>query len=206
MGGSSSSSRSRPSDKQVGSCCATFGCVLAATALFLNQIIGFYDDKDATDEFGFCGWDGLRVESDANYAIVSYAYCCEDNTLCTATLLSAALSVATLSDFTLPDVEGKDFCDVEAGGIAWLALGSLGLILALVAIGAVAFQREHLSKFGEIGACLCAGGACAAFYINNNVCWNDDRVDDEQQRLGASMYLMIFAAACFGLGAFCSAR
>ena len=196
MGGRSSKPASRrPSNKQVGSCAATTGIILGGIALFLDQLTSLYSDKDDDDANGYCGFNTYRVEygtSDdvsAIYAAYYYNYCCDEDNTCPFD-----------SDKT------DDYCNTFYSGVAWLLFGIIALILALVAIGAVAYQKDGAAKCGDIGACLCAVVAIAAWYIENPICWDDDSVDDEEQRMGASIILMIIAAVFFGLGGFCNCR
>ena len=194
MGGSSSKS-SRPSNETVGNTAATIGIILTAIALFVDQLTGLYlggDDDDKVD--GYCGFNTYRLDTDAGFTAMYYNYCCDDDSTC-GDLLSL-----------LDDDKQDDYCKTLSSGIAWLIFGIVAMLGALIAIGAVACQKGGLAKFGDIAACLSAVVAIAAWYIDNPICYDEDLVDDEYQRVGASIYCMIFAAVCFGLGGFCNCR
>ena len=177
MGGRSSKP-SRPSNETVGNTAATIGIILASAALFIDQLTGIYDDSDEDEPDGYCGFNTYRTVSSSGFSALYYNYCCDGD-------------CGTLLSYIDKDDE---YCTTENAGITWLVFGLISLIGALIAIGAVACQRGSMAKFGDIAACISAVVAVVAWYIDNPICWDEDAVDDEEQRLGSSIYLMIFAA------------
>lgn len=182
MGGRSSKSyRYSPTgNQQCGQAVTALGIVLGGIAVFLDELTSIYSDSDDNEPSGWCGWeaegawgsDFLFSSNDAVYTASYYRYCCDND--CPLSFFSSL--------FDTPDT--KDYCDTETAGSLWLAFSIFALVLALTAVGAIQVNYDRSSKCADWAATIAGIIAVVCWVADNPICYDDDSVDDEEQRLG----------------------
>ena len=156
--------------------CSFVGLVLSITALFVNELVAWYeDDDDATPDY-YCGFNSLWDSDNQGYGGTYYSYICDDP------------NDAFSGDYS------RDACDVAGVGIGWLVLGLVAVLLGFSSLGVYFVDKSKAAKFIEFFCCLFAVAAIVIWFIDNDFCWDSDDRDDEIVRLGTSIYLMMFGA------------
>lgn len=153
------------------------GVVFAALALFIDQLVGIYTDDDDDDADGYCGFNSVRFQTNFVFSGRFLAKCCDD------------YDIVICAGY-----EEEDWCGASASGIAWLVFGIIAIIVALIAMGVIVVNLGKFSVFLDFGASICAIMAVICVFIDNEICWDEDDVEDERSRVGASVWLMIIAA------------
>ena len=156
--------------------CSVIGLALAVAALFTNELVAGYTDKDDTNPDSYCGFNSVWTSSDSGYFGTYYQYICDD------------------PDDGYSDEESDDACVVAGLGIGWLILGLIAVLLGFSSLGVYFVDKSKAAKFIEFFCSLFAAAAIIVWFLDNDYCWDSDARDDEVVRLGASIYLMMFGA------------
>ena len=166
--------------------CSIIGLVLGVTSLFVNELIAVYSDNKDTSANGYCGFNSVWSSNNDGYEGYYYTHICDDWTFW-----------AFGDDSTPIFVEAKYACDTVGVGIGWLILGLIAVLLGFSSLGVYFVDKSKAAKFIEFFCCLFAVGAIIVWFIDNDFCWDSDAVDEEVVRLGASIWLMMFAAVAW---------